>query len=174
MSTFPRPVENEHAPYFAKYTNLVPDGDIVEMLTGQLHRALAEYGKVTEEQSLSTYAPGKWTLREMLLHVIDAERIFAYRALRFARNDKSELHSFEQDDYVPESGANARSWRDLLTEYSDVRESTVQLFRGLPLVAWTRGGKAGGNYVSVRALAFIIAGHELHHLNLLHREYKIA
>lgn len=173
MRSFPRPVEGEHATYYAKYTSLVPSGDIIEILSGQLHTALAEYSKVTEAGSLHRYAPGKWTIKEVLVHIMDAERIFAYRALRFARNDKNELHGFEQDDYVPESGANAREWSSILQEYSDVRECTVQLFRGLPPVAWTRGGVASNAHVSVRALAFIIAGHELHHLESLRKDYGV-
>ena len=173
MSTFPRPVETEHAPYYSKYTSLVPDGDIVDLLSGQMHTTLAALAKVSEEQSLAAYAPGKWTLRESLLHIIDAERVFAYRALRIARNDQTPLAGFDQDAYVPESGANARSWKSLLEEFSQTRESTLALFRGLPPVGWVRHGTASENPVSVRALAFIIAGHELHHMELFRREYKI-
>mgnify|MGYP003543407490 CR=1 FL=1 len=174
MSTFPRPVETEHAPYYSKYTMLVPDGDIVEILAGQMHKALAEYAKVGEEKAMTAYAPGKWTLKEAFQHVIDTERVFTFRALWFARNAVSELPSMDQDAFVPESGANSRSWGSLLEEYSQVRESTLALFRGLPPVAWVRHGVASGNPVSVRALAFIIAGHELHHLNILKEHYQVA
>jgi hypothetical protein len=108
-------------------------------------------------------APGKWSLKQVVCHINDTERIFAYRALRIARGDQTPLPGFEQDPYVSAADANARSWSDHIAEFEAVRAATLALFRGLPAPAWTRSGTASGNTLSVRAVAYIIAGHLIHH-----------
>ena len=117
------------------------------------------------------YAEGKWTIKEILMHIVDDERVYAYRALRFARNDKTELPGFEQDDYARYSGANERSVGDILEEFATVRCATVSLFQGFDSAALVRSGIADGQVMSVRAAAYHIAGHELRHLNIVKERY---
>jgi uncharacterized damage-inducible protein DinB len=117
------------------------------------------------------YAQNKWTIKEILVHIIDDERIYAYRALSFARNDKTELPGFEQDDYVSLSGAGERSLENIFEEYESVRRSTIALFNGLPEDCFLRMGTANSNKATVRAMAYHIAGHELHHLNIIKEKY---
>lgn len=124
-----------------------------------------------EQKLLHRYAAGKWTIKEVLVHIIDDERIYAYRALRFARNDATELSGFEQDDYARHSKANERDIKDILDEYAAGRNSTIALFNGLDENVLNRGGVANQNFVSVRALAYHIAGHEMHHVNIIKERY---
>jgi hypothetical protein len=168
-----RPQPSEYAPYYERYVWLVPEGDIVQTLGSTAADTIAALEAVPEERSLYRYAPDKWSIRECYLHLVDAERIFSYRALRFARADPAELQGFEQNDYVPVSGADARSWRSIIEEYSAVRQATIALFRNLPAEAWTRIGVANGNAMSVRALAYNIVGHDLHHRRLLREKYTL-
>ncbi len=166
-----RPEASEHAAYFGKYISLVPDGDIVQTLASERDITLRLLESVPAEKSLFRYAPGKWSMRECYVHLADSERVFAYRALRFARADPSPLLSFEQDNYVAASGADARDWPGIVDEYRAVRAATLALFANLPAEAWTRTGTASGNPVTVRAIAYIIAGHDVHHRNLLREHY---
>ncbi len=166
-----RPSADEFATFYQGYIALVPDGDVVEALIGGAEVAAALLADVTEEQANHAYAPGKWTLKEVVLHCADAERIFAYRALRIARGDKTELPGWDEKAYAPESGAAARSFDSVLNELESVRDSTVALFEGLPADSWTRRGTANGFGVSVRALAWITAGHLLHHLSVVQERY---
>ncbi len=172
MRLIPKPNPDEYPAYAKMYIDLLPDdGRLLEHLgaglraTGELLRFLPE------EQLLYRYDEGKWTIKEVLLHVIDDERIYAYRALRFARGDQTELPGFEQDDYVPLSGANGRSIDSLLCELEAVRDATLQLYGGLPEEALQRSGIANENRASVRALGYHIAGHELHHMRLVRERY---
>src|SRR5690606_18442301 len=126
-----------------------------------------------ENQGLYSYAHGKWTLKEVLIHCIDTERIMSYRALRFARNDQTELPGFEQNDYVPQSEANSRKMADLIEEYKILRQSTILLFKSFSDDVLKRAGVANGNPISVRALGFVISGHELHHLNVCKERYLL-
>ncbi|MFP5260705.1 MAG: DinB family protein [Blastocatellia bacterium] len=166
-----RPAPTEHAPYYGKYIDLVPDGDIVATLGRQLDDALALFGSISESQADSRYAPGKWSIKELIGHIMDAERIFGYRALRFARNDQTPLPGFEQDDYVKYGGFGEQRLSDLVSEYEHVRRANIHLFRGLSDEAWGRRGTSSGNELSVRALAYIIAGHELHHMGIIRTKY---
>jgi len=168
-----RPVASEHAPYFSRYVDLVADGNIVGTLGAQLDRTLAHLKTVSDADSLKRYADGKWSVREVVGHMIDTERIFAYRALRFARADKTNLPGFEQDDYIPAGQFDRRPWADLLEEFAAVRRSNVLMFRGLPEDAWQRQGVANNDSMSVRAAACIIAGHERHHMNVLRQKYRV-
>jgi hypothetical protein len=166
-----RPSADEYAPYFEKYVSLVPAGDVVETLERQLGETLALLRGLDEEQGGSRYEPGKWSVKELVGHLVDAERVFAYRALSFARGDRTPLPGFEQDDYVAGGNFDARTLKDLIDEFDSVRRATVALLRPLDEEAWRRTGTANDNPFSVRALAYIVAGHELHHLNVLKTRY---
>ena len=168
------PEASEYAPYYARYISLVPGRDVLAALQEQPHETLAILSALREQQGDYRYAPGKWSIKEMLGHVIDAERVFAYRALRFARNDQTPLASFEQDGYVRAGGFDACRLADLIEEFDCVRRSSVMLFGKLSVDAWMRGGVASDNPITVRALAYIIAGHELHHRRILQEKYLDA
>ena len=166
-----KPANNEYAEYYGRYIDIVPSGKITETLRGQMTDTLNLLAGLTEEQSLHRYADGKWSIKEVIGHIIDCERIFAYRALRLARNDQTPLSGFEQDDYVTNGGFDHRPLSDLAKEYEHVREATVDLFEGLGQEAWERRGKANDVEVSVRAIAWIISGHELHHKGVIKSKY---
>ena len=168
-----RPNADEFAPFYAGYLQQVPDGDVVEALIGGVEIAAALLHDVPEEVARKAYAPGKWTLKQVILHLADAERIFAYRALRIGRGDSTDLPGWDETAYAPASGANDRSLESLLDELESVRESTVTLFEGLPEEAWTRRGRANGQSISVRAIAWITAGHLLHHLEIIQERYLV-
>jgi uncharacterized damage-inducible protein DinB len=172
MRTIAKPEPGEYPPYARTYIDLLPDdGRLLEHLEANLRATAELIGSLSEEQLLHRYAPDKWTIKEVVLHVIDDERIYAYRALRFARDDQTELPGFEQDDYVPPSKADERSAESLLAELAAVRAATIELYRGLPEEALFRSGIANGNRASVRALGYHLAGHELHHLRLIRERY---
>jgi DinB superfamily len=168
-----KPDASEHAPYFSRYIDLAPAGDILGTLATQIGGTLAELRKVSEEDSLKRYAPGKWSVREVIGHMIDTERIIAYRALRFARNDHMELPGFEQDEYVAAAQFDRRPWTLLLEEFEAVRRSSLLMFRGFSAEAWQRQGVANGSAISVRAAAYVVAGHELHHMRVLREKYGV-
>ena len=170
-SAIGRPAATEHAPYYEKYVSLVPEGDIVSTLTQQAAPTLSLLNGVPEAKANSRYAPDKWSIKEVVGHLIDSERVFAYRALRFARNDSTPLAGFEQDDYVTNAAFSEVSLTDLAAEFEYLRRATVYMFKSLAADAWLRTGSANGTGVSVRALAHIIAGHELHHLSVLRSRY---
>lgn len=172
--TINRPDETEYAPYYGTYVSLVPDGDIIAVLSNQSAETLALLRALPEAEGSYRYAPDKWSIKELVGHVIDTERIFAYRALRFARNDQTPLPGFEQDDYIRNASFNDYSLSDLASEFECIRKSTLFLFKHLDSQAWMRRGMASENEVSVRALAYIIAGHELHHRGILHTKYLQA
>jgi hypothetical protein len=169
-----QPEAAEYAPYYSKYVARVGQGEIAETLNKQLETSLAELRKVSEEQGNFRYAPDKWSVKELLGHMIDAERIFAYRALRFARNDQSPLSGFEQDDYVLSGGFGRRKLSDLISEFEYVRRANIAFFRSLDEAAWLRRGPANDAEITVRALAYIMAGHELHHMEVLRERYLKA
>ena len=169
-----RPGSDEHSPFFAGYLAEVPPGDVLATLELEGENALSLLRRMPQDRADHAYAPGKWSVREVLVHVTDAERVFAYRALRFGRGDPTPLAGFEQDDWVPASGAGRRSWGDLLDEFRVVRASTLYLFRSFAPEQWLRRGVASGQPISVRALAWIIAGHELHHRRILRERYGLG
>ena len=166
-----RPTPEEYAPYFETYISKVPDGDILDTLEEQTSETLDMLEAIPEDRQLFSYAPGKWTIKQVVGHIIDCERVFSYRLLRIARNDQTPLPGFEQDDFVAAADSNSRDWEDLLEEYESVRMSTLSLVRQIQPEWWSRMGNASGNKLTVRAAAFIIAGHELHHLKILHELY---
>ncbi len=167
----PRPDPAEFAPYYARYVDRVPDGDIVRTLETQLDEMIALLQTVSEERSRHRYEPGKWSVRELLNHVTDTERVFLYRALWFARGFDSPLPSFEQEIAVAGARADSISWARHVEEFRAVRRATVPLFSNLPAEAWGKKGVASGNPVTVRALAWIAAGHAAHHAAVLKERY---
>ena len=166
-----QPEATEYAPYYGRYISLVPEGDVLETLSQQLDTTLETLRGISEAQADYRYAPGKWSTKELVGHVIDTERIFAYRALRFARNDATPLPGFEQDDYISNASFNECKLSDLMSEFEHVRRGNLYMFRNLSDEAWRRRGVASNNEVSVRALAYIIAGHERHHMEILRTRY---
>ena len=167
----PHPNASEYAPYYQPYLDQVPDGDILRIFNLQ-KIAFSEFlYSIPDEKWTYRYAPGKFSIAEVLSHVIDTERIFTYRALRFARNDKTNLPGFEQDDYAPISGADHRSKASIETEYLTVRNSTIELFRTFDEDALSRIGIANSHEMSVRAIPYVLVGHELHHIQTIKDRY---
>jgi hypothetical protein len=170
-----RPGQGEYAPAFAGYVGRIADDeDILTVLATQLDHVLALLGGVAEAWGDYRYAPGKWSLKEIIGHLCDTERVFAYRALRIGRGDATPLPSFDDQSYVTALGAEDRTLADLVSEWGDVRRATLSLFRHLPAEAWKRLGKASDQPISVRALAYIIAGHARHHVQVLEERYLSA
>src|SRR5205814_4165347 len=158
----------EYPAYAYIYIVLLPDdGQILKHLDDNLRSTRRFIESIPRDRLLHRYAEGKWTIKEILGHVIDDERIYSYRALRFARNDSVELPGFDQDHYAEYSGANNREINDLLDEFTLVRQSTIALFKSLDDAAFMRSGVADGKRVSVPALAYHVAGHELRHMNII-------
>ena len=166
-----KPAPTEHAPEFSKYVTLVAEGDIIQTLEQQIENSLSLLRTIPSDKANFRYAPDKWSVKELLGHVIDSERIFSYRALSFARNDQTPLPGYEQNDYVRAADFDSRNLADMAEEFATVRRATIQLLRPLNETEWLRHGKANENDVSVRALAYIIAGHELHHMGVLRNRY---
>jgi uncharacterized damage-inducible protein DinB len=166
-----RPAPGEYAPYYETYISKVKGNDIVGILEAQRLQMAQLFAAHSERDGNFRYTPGKWTVKEVLGHVNDSERIFAYRALRIARGDQTPLPGFEQDDYVRDGNFAERTLADLAGEFGLVRAATVAFFKSLPKDAWQRRGVANKNEVTVRALAFIVAGHELHHRLILEERY---
>ncbi len=169
-----RPGAGEYGEFHAGYIAAVPAGDIQETLAREAEAAAAFYGEISEERSRHAYAPGKWTIREIVAHIADGERVFAYRALRFGRGDRTPLPGFDQDLWVPECHAASRPWPELLADFAAVRAATLHLFRSFAAADWERRGEACGTEVSVRAIAWILAGHELHHRRIVRERYGVG
>ncbi len=169
-TTFGRPQSGEYNPYYDRYISLVGSEDIVGLLEKQGPETVALFKSASAKADFR-YAPGKWSVKEMLGHVNDTERIMTYRALRIARGDKTPLAGFEQDDYIRDGYFGQRALADLIEEFTDVRKATLSLFRHLDAETGSRRGVANGDEISARALAYIIAGHELHHRRVLKEKY---
>ncbi len=162
---------NEFAPYYENYIKLVPEQDIVKGLLKQKEEMLHFFKTIPVFKHEFQYALEKWTIKDIILHLIDAERIFTYRALRIARNDKTELPGFEENDYVVTANANNREYESLLAEYETVRNASISLFETFTTDDLLRLGMASNNSVSVRAIGYIMLGHELHHKNVILERY---
>jgi hypothetical protein len=171
MTTMTAPDRTEAAEYYFTYIDQVAPGDICNILEAQLVETLALLHAISEEQSLVRYAPGKWSVRQVVGHLNDTERLFVFRALWFARGFDSPLPSFDQNVAVSAAAADDRSWRSHVDEFRAVRGATLSFFQSLPADAWTRRGVASGNPFTVRALAYISAGHVTHHLGILRERY---
>lgn len=174
LRVIPKPKKDEYPPYSRVYMELLKDDGLVLQHMKDNFIAIKKciYG-LPEEKLYFRYAEDKWSIKEILVHIVDDERIFAYRALRYARFDKTELHGFEQDDYTFYSDANERSLESIFDEYEAVRNSTIAMFNGFPEEAFMRSGAAVGNINNrtVRALAYHIAGHELRHIKIIKERY---
>jgi hypothetical protein len=166
-----KPQTNEYAPYYEKYVSLVPEGDVVETLERQLDDTLALLRGVTQERAGYRYAPGKWSIKEVVGHIIDTERIFSYRALAIARGERQPLPGMDQDEYMAGANFDELTLAGLLEQFEHLRRANVLMLRGLSGEAWTRRGTASDNEVTVRAIAYIIAGHEAHHVKILRERY---
>lgn len=166
-----RPQATEAAPYYSKYIERIESDDIVSVLTTQLDETLPLLHGISEERSLHRYAPDKWSIRQLLSHVNDTERVFSFRAWWFARGFDSPLPGFDEKVSAVTARADERSWADHIEELRAVRQATLTLFRSLPEEAWLRGGIASDNPVTVRALAYIVAGHVTHHTAILQDRY---
>jgi len=166
-----RPGADEYGPDYGKYIALVEGHDAIAALELSTRESEALLKSITEERSHHRYAPEKWSLREVFVHITDVERVMAYRALRFARGDTTPLPGFEPDTWMHRAGADARQWADIAREVESVRAATLSLFHSLPQSAWTAAGEADGSNFSVRAFAFTIAGHEMHHRQVIAERY---
>lgn len=166
-----RPEPGEYAPYYDRYISLVAGNDVLATLDAQRRQMMLLLSGRDESDGNFRYAPDKWSAKEVLGHVCDTERIFAYRALRISRGDRTSIEGFEQDDYVRNGPFANRALAELIEDYIAVRRATLTLFRNLDEQAWLRRGVANKNEVSVRAIAYTIAGHELHHRRILEEKY---
>ena len=169
-----RPEPGEAASYYSVYIDRITNPDVACEIESQLDTALTLFAKISEEKSLHRYAPEKWTIRQGLSHVTDTERVFASRVFWFARGFADPLPSFDQNIAVASAEADRLSWATHVEDFRRVRLATISLVRNLPNEAWMRSGVASGNKVTVRALAFIIAGHVAHHLAILREKYGVA
>ncbi len=173
MSTHRRPEAHESLEYSKTYIRKVEGADFLAVLSNALAKNLAKLQTLTEDQWNYKYATDKWTVKEVLIHILDTERIFAYRALRISRNDKLPMQGFEQNDYVPYYEVDNRSAASLLEEYELLRRSTISMFKNMSTDMLDRLGTASGGPFSALALGFMIAGHEIHHWEILEERYRI-
>ncbi len=173
-SSIPRPAADEAAPYYQSYISRVTGDNIGEQLIDQLAEVERLFGPLDDTASLARYAPGKWSVKEILGHLADVERIFSYRLLCISRGDATPLPGFDENAYVPVAEFDERPLRDLAAEFRSVRLSTIALLKGLPPASWSRRGSASGYPVSARALAYIIVGHVTHHLGVLRDRYGLG
>jgi DinB superfamily len=166
-----RPDPTEHNPYYEKYIALVPGANIITTLSGQIENTKTFLCGLSEAQGELRYAPGKWSIKEVIGHLIDSERVFAYRALRIARSDRTPLAGFDENEFVAHGDFGARKLAELAEEYHSVRKANLYFLSHLSEEAWRRRGVANNDEISVRAIAYILAGHELHHLGIIHTRY---
>ncbi len=171
MIQFKKPATGDYAPYFQRYIDLVEDGSIQGILRLSAFETIIFLENLTEEQWLFRYEENKWSIKESMVHLMDTERVMAYRALRLARKDTTELPGFDHTAYVPASQADERKSESIIEEYQAVRQATIQLFNNIPSDSWERNAIASGHKVTVRALAYIIAGHEKHHMKIFKAKY---
>jgi DinB superfamily/MOSC domain len=169
-----RPGADEHIPYYQRYIDRVPEGvDLLALMAEQRESTKSLLAGIPESQALFRYAPGKWSIKEIVGHLTDVERIMGCRALRIGRGDTTPLPGFDENAYVPFAKSDERALPDLVDEWVAGRQASLTMFRNLPTEAWERRGTANGSPISVRALAYIIAGHERHHIEMLHKRYNI-
>ena len=169
-----RPATDTYPSHFEPYVKLVPEEDFKNALKNQSSEAENFLKTISEQQSLYRYAEGKWSLKEVLQHIIDAERVFAYRAMAFARGDKNNLPSFDENSYAANSRANERSWQDLVTEFATIRRSSEMLFNSFSEDILNFSGTANNHPVTVRALGYITVGHLKHHINIIKERYLVG
>lgn len=167
----PRPEPSEYHEYYHRYVQLVKHSNIVTALLAQLDDTMSLLHTVSAAQALYRYAPDKWSIKEVLGHVVDSERVFTYRALRFSRGDETPLAGFDQDAWIKTANSDARTWGSMKEEFELVRRSTVAFYSSLEPSAWTRRGTAWERPFTVRAMAYITAGHELNHVGIIRSRY---
>lgn len=172
--TLPRPGSDEAAPFYQGYIAEVASENIGEQLEGQLQKVERLFSNLEERAALARYAPGKWSVKEVLGHLTDVERIFSYRLLRIARGDATPLPGFDENSYVPAAEFDTRPLGDLLAEFRAVRRASLALLGGVPAQAWNIRGTASGNPITPRALAYILVGHVAHHLGVLRERYGVG
>ena len=165
------PNPSEYAPFYAGYVNRVPSGDVIEVLATQFENTFQLLKELSEEEARFRYAPDKWSIKQIVGHLIDAERVFVFRALSFSRKEPKPLPGYDQDDYTQAANFDQRRWYDLLDEFRAVRQATIHFFRGLDEAMMQRTGTANNVTFTVRALAYIVAGHEHHHVQVLQERY---
>lgn len=167
-----RPSANEYHEYFKRYIDRIPpEGDLLQLLESDFRETEKFIQSLSDEQLNYRYAPGKWSIKEIINHLTDGERVFAYRAMRISRKDQTDLPGFDENLYVPNAKASTRTIASLLSEFSAVRRASIELFKNFDDEMLAQTGTANKNPVSVRALGFIIAGHELHHMNVIKERY---
>jgi hypothetical protein len=166
-----KPQAGEYNTYYQRYIDLAIEDDVVGALDAQAHETASLLGGLSDEQASHRYAPGKWSVKQIAGHIIDGERVFAYRVLSIGRGDPAALPGFDQDPWVANGGADDRSISDLAEELATVRKANVMMMRALSDEAWRRIGTASDNPVSPRALAYVMLGHERHHLRILRERY---
>jgi len=172
MITIPKPKPGEYAPYAVVYVNLFAEGsDMFAILEDSLKGAIQLVRSIPADKLDQPFAPGEWTVKEILSHIMDTERVFTYRALRFARSDPAELFPVDQDLYVLNSGVKGRAIEDILQEYESIRKATLTLFKSFDETSLKRVGKVSGNPTTVAAMVWLTAGHEAHHLNSIRQNY---
>jgi len=170
-ATIPRPEPSEYVPYYETYISKVPRGNLLKVLEDQQRETQGLLAGVSDARAMHRYAPGKWSVKEVIGHLADTERVFCYRALSFARADESPLPGFDEKAWAPAGRFDARSLKALAGELDAVRRATIALFSGMDAEALARRGTANNNPITVRALAWIIAGHERHHVAILRDRY---
>jgi len=168
-----KPESSEYAPYYERYVSLVAGDDVSDTLAAQPAELRKVFGELGDDKGTFAYESGKWTIKELLGHVIDGERMFAYRALRISRGDQTPIEGFEQDGYIENARSNERSFADLLDEFELLRVANVLMFNHMSEADWKRSGVASGVGVSVKALAYIMAGHVTHHVNIFNERYAV-
>src|SRR5436309_5949868 len=169
-----RPQTNEHAPYFSRYIDLVPEDDIAGAIEAQGRETAALLAKVSEEKAAFRYAPDKWSIKQVVGHVTDAERVFAYRLMSIARGESKSLPGFDENDYMRNATFDEQPFAELVEGLGAVRRATLALLRGLSAEAWTRVGIANEKEISARAVAYALLGHERHHVRVLKERYLSA
>jgi len=169
-----RPKPDEFAPYYRGYVDRIPGGDVLALLETLRTETAALFAGIDEAKAEYRYAPGKWSVREVLGHLIDVERVFGVRGLAFARGDGTPLPGFDQDEYVANGGFANRTIENLLEERDGLRRSHLALFRGLKDEAWARTGTANGALFTTRAIPYVLAGHEIHHVGVLRDRYGLV
>lgn len=168
------PTAYEYADYYAAYVRLVPQGDILQILNEQMKETVTKLSSLSETQSEYRYAPGKWSVKEVIGHITDTERIMSYRLLSIARGETVSLPGYDENEYVKAANFDKQSFKDLLDHFACVRQSTIHLIKSLGEEALLRKGTANNSEVTARALITIIAGHELHHRNIINERYLQA
>ncbi len=166
-----RPAKNEYPDYYVPYLDLVPEGDLLQLLKENLQKTVSLFEGISEEVGLYRYASGKWSIKEVLGHITDTERIMSYRLLRVGRGDQTPLAGFNENDYVEGAQINRLPMENILQDFTATRNATINLIQNIPAEAWANKGNANGMEITTRAIAYIIAGHQIHHCKIVEERY---